>query len=71
MCIITAFGLNISVGDGPLTSCAQHWHDHTRRQIEGLPSLKGCKAVLRLDDSLPYTTDNGKRIPLALNFFNI
>jgi ribose 5-phosphate isomerase A len=45
----------------------QFCHDHTRKQIESLPSLKGCKAVLRLDGSLPYITDNGNFI-LDLKF---
>ncbi|KAG5179807.1 chloroplast ribulose phosphate isomerase [Tribonema minus] len=36
----------------------QFCQTHIRRQIEGLPSLKGCKANLRM----PYVTDNGNYI---------
>lgn len=45
-------------------------HEHTRRCIESLPALKGCRAVLRLgsaannkpDGDKPAVTDNGNYI---------
>eukprot|EP00611_Tribonema_gayanum_P021580 TRINITY_DN417_c0_g1_i2.p1 TRINITY_DN417_c0_g1~~TRINITY_DN417_c0_g1_i2.p1 ORF type:complete len:287 (-),score=68.96 TRINITY_DN417_c0_g1_i2:819-1679(-) len=40
----------------------QFCQTHIRRQIEGLPSLKGCKANLRMVGDNPYVTDNGNYI---------
>eukprot|EP00953_Heterococcus_sp_UTEX-ZZ885_P023717 13025-Heterococcus_DN1.PRE.3 len=36
--------------------------EHVRRTVENLPSLKGCKAVLRKNGSEPYVTDNDNYI---------
>ncbi|CAN0304322.1 unnamed protein product, partial [Ascophyllum nodosum] len=42
----------------------QYSHNHIRRQLEVLPSLRGCKAVLRVSspDGAPFVTDNGNYI---------
>ncbi|KAG5186264.1 ribose 5-phosphate isomerase A-domain-containing protein [Tribonema minus] len=40
----------------------QFCHEHIRREVENLPSLKGCKAVLRMSGDKPYVTDNANYI---------
>lgn len=40
----------------------QFCHEHIRRELENLPSVKGCKAVLRKNGDKPYVTDNGNYI---------
>lgn len=43
----------------------QYSHNHIRRKLERLPSLRGCEAVLRLSKKqagIPFVTDNGNYI---------
>eukprot|EP00612_Vaucheria_litorea_P005558 CAMPEP_0171461204 /NCGR_PEP_ID=MMETSP0945-20130129/5751_1 /TAXON_ID=109269 /ORGANISM="Vaucheria litorea, Strain CCMP2940" /LENGTH=236 /DNA_ID=CAMNT_0011987515 /DNA_START=236 /DNA_END=946 /DNA_ORIENTATION=- len=40
----------------------QFCHEHIRREVENLPSLKGCSAVLRMNGKEPYVTDNSNYI---------
>jgi ribose 5-phosphate isomerase A len=56
----------------------QFCHEHTRRTVEALPSVAGCKAVLRLgssstnavDGTEPAVTDNGNYI-VDLHFTDV
>lgn len=50
ICIVDESKLSKGLGPGfPLpVEITPFCHEHTRRLIEGLPSVKGCKAVLRM-----------------------
>lgn len=72
ICIVDESKLSKGLGPGaPLpVEIATFCCEHTRRLIESLPSVKGCKAVLRmgdvsnnkLDGPEPAVTDNGNYI---------
>ena len=72
ICIVDESKLSKGLGPGfPLpVEITPFCHEHTRRLIEGLPSVKGCKAVLRMgnvannknDGSNIAVTDNGNYI---------
>lgn len=72
ICIVDESKLSKGLGPGfPLpVEITPFCHEHTRRVVEGLPSLKGCKAVLRMGSSSNNkpdgdniaVTDNGNYI---------
>lgn len=68
ICIVDESKLHKGLGPGfPLpVEITPFCHEHTRRLIEGLPSVKGCKAVLRMG-SIANNKNDGPNIAVTDN----
>jgi ribose 5-phosphate isomerase A len=68
ICIVDESKLSKGLGPGfPLpVEITPFCHEHTRRLIEGLPSVKGCKAVLRMG-SVANNKNDGPNIAVTDN----
>ena len=68
ICIVDESKLHKGLGPGfPLpVEITPFCHEHTRRLVEGLPSVKGCKAVLRMG-SIANNKNDGPNIAVTDN----
>lgn len=65
VCIVDETKLVKGLGGSNLAmpvEIVQFCHEYTRKRLEDLPEVKGCRAELRMDGGKPYVTDNSNYI---------